>query len=187
MIGGLRKSINGYISLHFNELTNRILSVPVCTFFFFLNSTPVRAEFFLLTSMSELPVVQQSCRRTAELSWSRRRSSAARAHLWSVRVTVVTPPSTSAGIATPACPWWTLVLLWRYQAEFLLSSAVCLHISHLFCLSSPVAVVSSLIFLSSVLALCVLFLALVPSSLPLPHCLHTIFHLPPVSVHADIT
>lgn len=32
-------------------------------------------------------------------------------------------------------------------------------------------------FLSSVLALCVLFLALVPSSLPLPHCLHTILNL----------
>lgn len=141
MIGGFRKSINCYISLYFNELTNRILCIH-----FILNSTPVRAKFFLLTCMSELPVVPQSCRRTVELSWSRRRSSAARAHLWSVRVTVVTPPSTSAGTATPACPWWTLVLLWRYQAVFLLSSAVFLHISHLIFLSSLVAVVSSLVF-----------------------------------------
>lgn len=65
-----------------------------------------------------LPVVPQSCRRTAARSWSRRRSSAARARLWSARVTAVTPPCTCAGIATPACPWWTSASLWRYRTVF---------------------------------------------------------------------
>lgn len=80
----------------------------------------INARIFLRLQyiMFELPVVPQSCRRTVELSRSRRRSSAARARLWSAKATVVTPPCTSAGIATPACPWWTLVLLWRYQTVF---------------------------------------------------------------------
>lgn len=65
-----------------------------------------------------LAVVPQSCRRTAARSWSRRRSSAARARLWSARVTAVTPPCTCAGIATPACPWWTSASLWRYRTVF---------------------------------------------------------------------
>lgn len=93
-------------------------------------------QFFLLTAVFELPVVPQSCRRTVELIWSLRRSSAARARPWSARVTVVTPPCTSAGIATPACPWWTLVLLWRYQTACL-SSSVCLHTSHICCPLQP--------------------------------------------------
>lgn len=71
-----------------------------------------------VTGVFDLPVVPQSWRRTVEPSRSRRRSSAARARLWSARVTVVTPLCTSAGTATPACPWWTLVLLWRYSAVF---------------------------------------------------------------------
>lgn len=57
--------------------------------------------------------VLQSLWRTLELSWSRKRSSAARARPSSVRVTVATPPFTSAGIATPACPWWTSASPWR--------------------------------------------------------------------------
>lgn len=54
------------------------------------------------------------------LTWSRRRNSATRARPWSGRVTVETPLCTSAGIATPACQWWTSVLLWRYDASLLL-------------------------------------------------------------------
>lgn len=50
--------------------------------------------------------------------WSRspRRSSVAHARPWSARVTVETPLCTCAGTVTPACPWWTSVLLWRYGA-----------------------------------------------------------------------
>lgn len=62
----------------------------------------------------------QSCQRTVGLSWSLRMNSAARAPRWSGRVTAATPLCTSAGIATPACQWWTSVLLWRYQAPLLL-------------------------------------------------------------------
>lgn len=62
----------------------------------------------------------QSCQRTVGLSWSLRMNSAARAPPWSGRVTAATPLCTSAGIATPACQWWTSVLLWRYQAPLLL-------------------------------------------------------------------
>lgn len=81
-------------------------------------------------------------------SWSRRRSSAALAPPWSARVTVVTPPCTSAGIATPACPWWTLVLPWRYQKPCLFLIVFSLLTSH-----APVAVASSLVclFLCAVL------------------------------------
>lgn len=95
-------------------------------------------------------MVLQSCRRTVEPSKSLRRSSAVRAHLSSARVTVVTPLCTSAGIATLACPWWTLVLLWRYQTVFVFLNRLLSkhHIS-----VSPlklVAVESSRLFLSSV-------------------------------------
>lgn len=73
------------------------------------------------------PVILQSCQRTVELSRSQRRSYVARVHLWSARVTVVTPLCMSAGIATPACPWWTLALLWRYQTVFVFLNLLSKH------------------------------------------------------------
>lgn len=111
----------------------------------FIKFCPVTVQLSPLTGVSELPVVPQSCRRTGGPSWSRRRSCAARARLWSARVTAATPPCTSAGTATPACPWWTSASLWRYR-----NSCLCLsdrlssllpHVTHLFLLSglSPVS------------------------------------------------
>lgn len=98
-----------------------------------------------ITALSDnLPVTPQSCWRTAEPSRSLRRSSAARARLWSARVTAATPPCTSAGIATPACPWWTSVSLWRYpHCVFVSLNCLLPPTSHKCFLSSVVAVESS--------------------------------------------
>lgn len=169
---------------------------------------PVRAQFFLLTAVFELPVVPQSCRRTVELSWSRRRNSAARARPWSARVTVVTPPCTSAGIATPACPWWTLVLLWRYRTVFVSLLIVFFlpthHISvfplkpcscgvFCFCPVCPGPRLHgqrtidsmSFVLLYSCLCFC---LSSIPPSLPLPPIYHlSVCPFPRPYVHADIT
>lgn len=85
------------------------------------NSKPLYIySFFTYCTNQHLSHDSQSCQRMVALSWSQRMNSAAHVHLWSGRVTAETPPCMSAGIATPACQWWTSASLWRYEAFLLL-------------------------------------------------------------------
>ncbi|KAG7271288.1 hypothetical protein CRUP_003242 [Coryphaenoides rupestris] len=70
----------------------------------------VAARPATLTLTSSPPALPTSSRTRGSGSRNRRRSWPAPDPPWSAPVTAATPPCTSAGIATPACPWWTSAL-----------------------------------------------------------------------------